>query len=264
MVAGIWLLPLDSADAFTARRARREHARAAAAGVALVAVLCWPSGVGAQGVSTPLNGTVADSATGRPIGGVTVTARDAQSVVLATLQTNTAGWFSFAAPKEGVYSFELRKIGYRPLQSGPVTIADGPSITLAIRMRPAVNALDTVVTKGDAQADLFGLTPGRELYRRHVLETKGQFVSGLELQQSRLKVSEYLGTLPGIRLTQAIPTSRQIGRDTFPYPLPITPNIPGSNHLSLISTSEGTLPVWTGRSFFCSGFAYSPIAHQHR
>ncbi len=222
--------------------------------LALAVASFAPQLISAQ-VVAGLNGTVSDSATGSPLVGVLVTVKDANDAAVTALQTSTKGAFAFVSPRGGVYAFELRKLGYRPIRSGAITLAPGPVTTLAIRMSVAVSALDTVLVQAASRLDLFGLTPKREVYRLHMLEHKGQFVTGLEIQRSHLLVSEYLATLPGIRFTDVTPMHTLTVVDPKTHnkshvTIPSLIGIPGANYHSLVSAASSRCLVGRVDRFF--------------
>jgi hypothetical protein len=148
-----------------------------------------------------ITGRVIDSATARPLPGVRVTLlRDTTAVAVG--RTDDSGRVSVRAPIAGIYRLQLRGIGYLPL-TVQMNVRGDTVVATPFRLTQVPGQLDTVFTRG--VTSLFNVTPGRVKYNEHAKLHLGQMVPGLEIIRSRMLVSEYLGTLPGLRLFPSLP-----------------------------------------------------------
>jgi hypothetical protein len=169
-----------------------------------------------------ISGRVADSASGRGLPGARVSLiRD--SVPVITRAADDSGRFDLAAPQPGRYTMRIVAIGYAPYFV-PVDGANDRQLGV-IRLGRLPTILDSVVSRAN-QTSVFQVTPGRVVLQRHAAMNLGQMVSGIEIRRSRLTVTEYLGTLPGLRLMQLVP---------------LGPTIPGVHGYVVSRTSEGCL-----------------------
>jgi hypothetical protein len=153
-------------------------------------------------------GTVRDSATGVPLGGVTVlvTSRNDSASPRATI-TSSAGGFSLALPSAGEFAVTARRIGVLPVTVS-VRIGANEARTVDFQLARLPVLLDTVRSEDRVFLRGFGykLTAGQTWFAQHYRRAKGFFTSGLEIELSRLHACEYLGKIPGFRLVNLRPT----------------------------------------------------------
>jgi hypothetical protein len=178
-----------------------------------------------------VSGRVVDSAqTG--LANATVTLQTGRTVV-ATRRTDATGVFELRAPRAGTYAVIARVLGYVP-DTSSVTLAAGATVTRTIRLRRMAVALDTVVSSG--KTTFTNVTPGRMKYTEHMKLNRGQFVSGLEIQASKVLTSEFLGNMPGFKfVTTVLPVFPAFDDVRSP------PTIPGRNGFVLRSNGNGCL-----------------------
>jgi hypothetical protein len=183
-------------------------------------------------VAQTVSGRVVDSATGRPIPGAGITLQNGRTVV-ASRTANDSGRFDISAPSAGRYDLRIRRLGFRP-ESLSVQLAAGATVTGTYRLRPLPVTLDTV--RSSDRTSFFHVTPGRVKYAEHLKLSLGQMVSGLEIQRSKLPVTEFLGKMPGFRLVPLVPVPKPYLPDINS---PLT--IPGAKGYLLTTTGTGCL-----------------------
>src|ERR1043166_876641 len=164
---------------------------------AIVCALLGARMLGAQVVA----GRVIDSTKQTPIARGTVTLMSGRTVTAST-RTNDSGRFEVRAKSAGDYELQFKLVGFAP-RTEPVRLAAGETITRTVALVPLAATLDTI-TRRDSSLTLFSVTPGREVYQKHFARGIGQFVSGLEIQRSKLDDVENLGTAPGLSFNPAV------------------------------------------------------------
>jgi hypothetical protein len=144
-----------------------------------------------------VRGTVREIGTKAPLSNVEVLLFvDASDSAVARGTTDRGGTFRLVAPKPGSYSIGLRRIGFEQLATTATMLGARDTMSIALEMiRTAVN-LDTVRVR-DATS-LFGVTAGRDQFLSHYREGAGLFISGAEIQASKLGIGAYLAKLPGM------------------------------------------------------------------
>jgi hypothetical protein len=144
-----------------------------------------------------VKGTVRDLGTRTPLSNVEVLlfagATDS-AVVRGT--TDRAGTFRLVAPRPGSYSIGLRRIGFEQLATTATTLGVRDTMSIALEMIRSATSLDTMVIK-DSKS-IFGVTSGREQFLTHYNRGAGLFISGAEIQASKLSIGDYLAKLPGM------------------------------------------------------------------
>jgi hypothetical protein len=111
--------------------------------LALLVVLCIPMSLRGQ----TLRGTVADQI-GAPVSGVVLQLLDSASRVSGRALSGVRGEFTIHAPRAGVYRIQTRRIGFLPILSEQLTLADGESVERRIPLTGVAVALDAVRTVG--------------------------------------------------------------------------------------------------------------------
>jgi len=169
----------------------------------LVAFIGAPLAVQAQRIG----GTVRDSATRAPLGGVTVlaTSRSDSSSPRATI-TAANGAFSIALPVTGEFAITARRIGVVPMTIVAKVLADEVR-TVDFDLVPLPVLLDTVRSEDRVFLRGFGykLTSGQTWFAQHYRRAKGFLTSGLEIELSRLHACDYLGRIPGLQIVNLRP-----------------------------------------------------------
>ncbi len=173
-------------------------------------------------------GRVLDVGTLVPVAGATATLVDGREVV-ASGRTSDSGSFEIRAPKAGSFTLRLARLGYEGI-STDVKVESGGRTTSVYRLTRLPATLDPVTAAGRGNAP--AVTLGRDMFRRHLLANRGQMVTGLEIQKSKLLLSEYLGMLPGLRLVPTVSPPAP-GQSTTVSP----PTIPGRD-VYLLPTSD--------------------------
>jgi hypothetical protein len=177
--------------------------------------------VGASASAQTVTGTVVDAANARPLGGAAVSVLTGNTTV-GVRRTNDSGRFEIPVPAAGAYTVRVVRLGHAPTTTSVRVAAGGHAAVY--RLSAVATTLDPVTARADAAITFAMLTPGRELYHKHLALNTGQLASGLEIQQSRLTVAEFLGKLiPGLKLVPSVP-----------------PPAPGSDHPNSPATIPGT------------------------
>jgi hypothetical protein len=102
-------------------------------------LLCLAGAASAQ----VIKGTVTDGAS-RPLAGVLVAVIDRSSAVRGRALSDEQGRFTLVAPAPGAYQVRTTRIGYRPIVSEPIVLADGQVVNRQFALSIVPLALDTV------------------------------------------------------------------------------------------------------------------------
>ena len=167
---------------------------------ALIAMMMFPAIMDAQTVT----GVVVDSATGRPIEGVTVVVRAARdSVFLRGAVTNDAGRFSLTLPRADSIVTSVRHIGFRTRSAAPVMVDGKRTHSYRFELAAIPASLDTVraTARRMLRGMFYELTAGQEWFAQHSAAGKGFFLSGAEMQLSGLTPCDFFGEMPGFTRT---------------------------------------------------------------
>jgi 5-hydroxyisourate hydrolase-like protein (transthyretin family) len=155
-----------------------------------------------------LTGIVVDSATGRPIEGVTVVVRAARdSVFLRGAVTNDAGRFSLSLLRGDSVVTSVRHIGFRTKSAPPAMVDAKATRTYRFEMAAIPSSLDTVRTTARRvlRGMFYELTAGQEWFAQHSAAGKGFFLSGMEMQLSGLTPCDFFSEMPGFSTSGVLP-----------------------------------------------------------
>lgn len=95
-----------------------------------------------------IKGQVKDES-GQPLASVSILAKNASTNFTAGAQTDSLGIFKFTnLPAGGPYSFTASSVGYEEQTLSGYTIKEGANITLLVKLKSQVKALDQVVVVG--------------------------------------------------------------------------------------------------------------------
>lgn len=107
---------------------------------------------GAEPARAVFAGTVADSVTGEPLIGASVALRNIGSEQINRWGlTNEFGFFSLTRIEPGIYSLEIRSVGYAT-RVQRMTIAEGSSTVSTFRLEPREFLLPEVIIEGERSA----------------------------------------------------------------------------------------------------------------
>jgi 5-hydroxyisourate hydrolase-like protein (transthyretin family) len=172
--------------------------------IALLVAMTAPASLAAQTVS----GIVVDSATGRPLSGVTVVVRAARdSVFLRGAITNDAGRFMVTLARPDSVVTSVRHIGFRTRSAAPHLVAAKAIHTYRFEMSAIAASLDTVRTTARRvlRGMFYELTAGQEWFAQHSAAGKGFFLSGGEMRLSGLTPCDFFSEMPGFQTTAVLP-----------------------------------------------------------
>lgn len=162
----------------------------------LFAALLSPAGVrGAY--AQAVRGQLIDVSTSRPVAEATVSLHASDSSVIATTTSDAEGRWRFSAPRPGTYHVWVRRIGYRVLVWGPLTLAGGAEVPLVLRLQQAPLVLDPVNANAVAVR--------RNLEYNGFFDRQkgnfGHFVSpeAIERRQAS-RITDLLTPIPGVQL----------------------------------------------------------------
>jgi hypothetical protein len=149
-----------------------------------------------------IRGYVRDSASNEPIVRAQITAKVAtKDSSVGTAFSSDSGTFLLKLKAPGTFMLEAKRIGWAPIQTSTFTLRAGDTLRLTFELGRHATALDTIVTV--ESRGVFAMTPGVEFVRKHFALGVGTIISGWEIEQTGLTLSEYLGHQAGIGLTQA-------------------------------------------------------------
>ena len=94
-----------------------------------------------------IRGVVVDAAD-RPVSGVVLVLLDSASTVSGRALSDAHGEFRLSGPGAGVYRIRTTHIGFRPLLSGPTTLAAGETASTRLSLVDLPFLLDTIHTQG--------------------------------------------------------------------------------------------------------------------
>ena len=173
----------------------------------IVSAVLVPTALASQTV----RGTVLDSATARPLSGVTAELLDSVDNVVSQATGNDSGSFVVAAKVPGEYRLQLRRIGYRTALSGELALGQGGEMTVSVRLpaRPVELApVNVEATRNEFLA-------GRGYYQRKESE-RGTFLDPALVEKKAVKAkvsTDILIGIPGVSVTQNVPRLRGCGPD---------------------------------------------------
>lgn len=171
--------------------------------LAVLAALVIPAPLVAQTVA----GVVVDSASGRPIAGVTIMLRSARdSVFVRGSVTDDAGRFTIPLVRPDTLLITARRIGLRSVNTPPEPVLDKVTRRFRFEMTPIVTQLDTVRAGVKRVIRGFGyeLTAGQEWFAQHAWAGKGFFTSGIEMRLSGRTACDFFSELPGFESAHVV------------------------------------------------------------
>jgi hypothetical protein len=173
-------------------------------GLVLLAVTLAQAGTGSAhhvpASQTPpiIRGIVTDSS-GRPIAYAQV-----RGPGVDPRMSDDSGRFRFSMRKAGPLAFEVKRLGFRPLQ---VKLSIGADTTLDLVMSPVTVSLATVRVEAEATVDILEFRGFYGRLRDHVKGTNtGYFVMPEEIEGRRgaNKVTQLLQGIPNLRVLKII------------------------------------------------------------
>jgi hypothetical protein len=95
-------------------------------------------------VAQVIRGTVADSASGKPVAGAHVTVSVAAGTTLGDTVTGTDGTFTFRLPAPGDYRLRVSRLGYSTRMTEPISVSTAFVAGVELRLVASPVALDTL------------------------------------------------------------------------------------------------------------------------
>lgn len=162
--------------------------------VALATALAAPGRGMAQAATHTLHVAVLDSASGKPVGNVTIRLRHAGMVAT----TSDAGTATFHLPPTGFETIEVRRLGYAPLAT-TITLGRSARTEVVFELQPIVQVLPTVeVTEMEQHRFLVA----RGFYDRKS-RLRGAFLGPKEISALHpSKMSDIMRRVPGAKITR--------------------------------------------------------------
>ncbi len=184
-----------------------------------------------------VNGSVADSATLRPLEGVTAELLDPVGRVVAAVAADDSGRFVVTAPDSGTFHLQVRRIGYRTALSGGIALDRDALVTVEVHL-PAL-AVTLAPVKVETSRNEF-LT-GRGYYQRKESE-RGAFLDPdvVEKKATKAKLAtDILIGIPGVSIYQNAPKLRGC-RTLLP-----NGDTPGGARIYIDGVEGGTEMMWS-------------------
>lgn len=177
-------------------------------GLLLLGSALWPRAVEAQVVY----GEVTDGPSGVPIAGVRLQLRDLEGRVVASADSDDEGRFELQAPAGGLYSLHAERIGYSSFRSDAVSIADGGSIEVLVRLGVEAIPLAPFVVLADSQ-----IRRGRAAEferRRNDPTVGGHFLDSSDIRSRPTATpTQLLRALPSVDLYRVQTVDNPMGPD---------------------------------------------------
>jgi hypothetical protein len=164
--------------------------------------LAWSMPAAASGQR--IAGTVVDAVTGRPVAAAEVVLLNAGGSPLAREQTDSIGHFVFGPLTAAPYTLRAQRIGYAPVLTSRVALADGESVIVELRMGVDAIAVEPLVVTARNTVRAGRL---REYYER--LETHGKMGSGHFVTREDIDARPGAGTADLLRI---VPGVNVVGR----------------------------------------------------
>jgi hypothetical protein len=156
---------------------------------------CAASAASAQRIA----GTVIDAASGRPIPAAEVVLLDAGRSPLARQQSDSTGHFAFGLLQAAPYILRAQRLGYAPVLTSRVTLADGESVIVELRMGVDAIAVEPLVITARNTVRAGRL---REYYER--LEMRGRMGSGHFITREEIETRPGAGTADLLRVVPGV------------------------------------------------------------
>lgn len=189
-------------------------------GVVALAILVWPVGNALASVNATLSGTVTDSS-GAVVVGVTVEAKEVNTGVAQTRQTNSEGFYIFNDLPPGKYTIEVRQPGFSTYRQTDLVLDVDASLVLNVRLVVGSETQSVTVQSSTVTIDT-GSTQNGEVITGDTIVgvplVSRSYTDLLALQPGVVPISSGLsGGLPG-----------QFTSSGFPYP-PVSGDLNAGN-----------------------------------
>jgi hypothetical protein len=155
-----------------------------------------------------VRGAVTDRASGKPLGGATLSLVTRQGASLATASTDAAGAFALRAPGPGTYRLQVQQPGFRLLVTPPFQLHPGEVLDYALQLTPVPpTALDTATVRGEIVPRYLA-----DFYRRKQ-GGFGKFVTREEFERyNPVMVTDVMRHVQAFDIT--VNPNRRVGGDT--------------------------------------------------
>jgi hypothetical protein len=155
-------------------------------------LLLLPAGAGAQ----VLRGTVIEDPTGAPIAGAIIDILH-RGEVLATARSDSTGAFLLLPRRSGTFTIRAAHAFHTAVDSLPLTIDPGGTLTIVLRLARAAIPLEPLVVTARTESRLAGFQE-----RMRLGTGFGQFVTRAEIDaRPAARTTDLLRELPGVEVT---------------------------------------------------------------
>jgi hypothetical protein len=157
-----------------------------------------------------LRGVVRDSSANQGIAHARITLLNEAGETVAVAHSGDSGAFVTGAPVFGVYTVSVVRIGFRPIEDGPLMLLPNDTVQAVYYMDPLPVALDPVIVKAEAYVQYLEdegfYTREKKAFGYHL---------GPEFIERRLtastRVADFMSAIPGVRVLQGgVGAGRQI------------------------------------------------------
>lgn len=149
---------------------------------------------------------VRESPSGRPVAAAAAFVTDTTGRTLRTVVTNDSGRFTAVTPLGLPFLLSTRHIGHAPWTGRYAPLGAGDTLNVEVTLQRADLTLDTVIIVARQKRPWYDdVSAGHELFIKHFRDGKGVFVGGREIEASGLLLTEFLGKVPGLKISPVRP-----------------------------------------------------------
>lgn len=148
-----------------------------------------------------LAGTVTDATTGRPLAGAQITLMDADTAAHGTTQTDSIGRFALGVPGPGTWTLAIDMLGYHPLISGPIAVADAEAVAVEITLAVDAIPLEPLVVTGRRSMRSPDIQAFYDRRARGTRSGMGRFVTREDIERSPpIRATDLVRSMAGVRV----------------------------------------------------------------
>jgi hypothetical protein len=188
------------------------------AGAAILLLLGGASETSAQ---TLIRGALLDERSNAPITAGRITLLNDRKRIVMSDETDALGYFELWAEDPGQYILRSQRLGYLNTSTPPMDLVTGDTLNIEFRISPDAVYLAPVTVTASAlrwwertePAALWSFYERREMYERMGM---GRFMIREDLEPfDGMSVTQYLQTVPGIRLATISTDLREVSYPTL-------------------------------------------------
>jgi hypothetical protein len=152
--------------------------------------------IAANASAQSVRGVLLDAVTTRPVAQARVSLLDSLGVDVASVVTDSSGRFLLASPEAGQYRMLIRRIGYQPATSGPVSFQKAKVWQLTLELAPLATELEPVTIR-----ERTGRQWAVDGFREREAMGHGIFLDHLEiLARDPVYIADLFRGMPGMKV----------------------------------------------------------------